>query len=125
MQPTPPTRHPLLWRPLCHEPLRTPARGLWTCPLSPLDTRTRMAPLPAQPRIVGAHFFSPAHVMPLLEIVRTRETSPQVRVGSDSARQWSPARRGHTEGARPTGQQLRSALSAPQASSVRVCVDPG
>nr|XP_009381090.1 PREDICTED: glyoxysomal fatty acid beta-oxidation multifunctional protein MFP-a-like [Musa acuminata subsp. malaccensis] len=31
-------------------------------------------------RIVGAHFFSPAHVMPLLEIVRTHETSPQVVV---------------------------------------------
>ncbi|KAL5537474.1 hypothetical protein UlMin_043175 [Ulmus minor] len=29
-------------------------------------------------RIVGAHFFSPAHVMPLLEIVRTEKTSPQV-----------------------------------------------
>ncbi|URD90228.1 fatty acid beta-oxidation multifunctional protein [Musa troglodytarum] len=31
-------------------------------------------------RIVGAHFFSPAHVMPLLEIIQTRETSPQVVV---------------------------------------------
>ncbi|XP_027916315.1 peroxisomal fatty acid beta-oxidation multifunctional protein MFP2-like [Vigna unguiculata] len=31
-------------------------------------------------RIVGAHFFSPAHVMPLLEIVRTNNTSPQVIV---------------------------------------------
>eukprot|EP00882_Tetradesmus_deserticola_P022956 GHRQ01024971.1.p2 GENE.GHRQ01024971.1~~GHRQ01024971.1.p2 ORF type:complete len:150 (-),score=7.98 GHRQ01024971.1:152-601(-) len=30
-------------------------------------------------RVVGAHFFSPAHVMPLLEIVRTRHTSKQVR----------------------------------------------
>lgn len=29
-------------------------------------------------RVVGAHFFSPAHVMPLLEIVRTRHTSKQV-----------------------------------------------
>ncbi|KAE8687528.1 Glyoxysomal fatty acid beta-oxidation multifunctional protein MFP-a [Hibiscus syriacus] len=29
-------------------------------------------------RVVGAHFFSPAHVMPLLEIVRTQKTSPQV-----------------------------------------------
>eukprot|EP00262_Sarcandra_glabra_P006229 TRINITY_DN18351_c0_g1_i1.p1 TRINITY_DN18351_c0_g1~~TRINITY_DN18351_c0_g1_i1.p1 ORF type:complete len:726 (+),score=137.67 TRINITY_DN18351_c0_g1_i1:162-2339(+) len=31
-------------------------------------------------RIVGAHFFSPAHVMPLLEIVRTQKTSPQMIV---------------------------------------------
>ena len=29
-------------------------------------------------RIVGAHFFSPAHIMPLLEIVRTKQTSKQV-----------------------------------------------
>ncbi|AQK91465.1 enoyl-CoA hydratase1 [Zea mays] len=34
----------------------------------------------AQDRIAGAHFFSPAHVMPLLEIVRTQHTSPQVVV---------------------------------------------
>ncbi|KAG0495827.1 hypothetical protein HPP92_000518 [Vanilla planifolia] len=32
----------------------------------------------SQDRIVGAHFFSPAHVMPLLEIVRTETTSPLV-----------------------------------------------
>ncbi|CAA0830388.1 Peroxisomal fatty acid beta-oxidation multifunctional protein AIM1 [Striga hermonthica] len=32
----------------------------------------------SQNRIVGAHFFSPAHVMPLLEVVRTEKTSPQV-----------------------------------------------
>mmetsp|Transcript_9223 Transcript_9223/g.33812 ORF Transcript_9223/g.33812 Transcript_9223/m.33812 type:complete len:730 (+) Transcript_9223:121-2310(+) len=32
----------------------------------------------AQDRIVGAHFFSPAHVMPLLEIIRAKQSSPQV-----------------------------------------------
>ncbi|KAK6254475.1 Enoyl-CoA hydratase/isomerase - like 9 [Theobroma cacao] len=34
----------------------------------------------SQDRIVGAHFFSPAHIMPLLEIVRTKRTSPQIIV---------------------------------------------
>ncbi|XP_020595963.1 glyoxysomal fatty acid beta-oxidation multifunctional protein MFP-a-like, partial [Phalaenopsis equestris] len=34
----------------------------------------------SQNRIVGAHFFSPAHIMPLLEIVRTNNTSAQVVV---------------------------------------------
>ncbi|XP_061370540.1 peroxisomal fatty acid beta-oxidation multifunctional protein MFP2-like [Gastrolobium bilobum] len=34
----------------------------------------------SQDRIVGAHFFSPAHVMPLLEIVRTKRTSSQIIV---------------------------------------------
>ncbi|XP_047042556.1 glyoxysomal fatty acid beta-oxidation multifunctional protein MFP-a-like [Lolium rigidum] len=31
----------------------------------------------SQDRIVGAHFFTPAHIVPLLEIVRTPLTSPQ------------------------------------------------
>ncbi len=31
----------------------------------------------APERVLGTHFFSPAHVMKLLEIVRTKETSPQ------------------------------------------------
>ncbi|PVH65938.1 hypothetical protein PAHAL_1G109100 [Panicum hallii] len=31
----------------------------------------------SQERIIGAHFFSPAHIMPLLEIVRAEKTSPQ------------------------------------------------
>ncbi|CAG9466886.1 unnamed protein product [Pedinophyceae sp. YPF-701] len=34
----------------------------------------------ASARILGVHFFSPAHVMPLLEIVKTDETSKQVLV---------------------------------------------
>ncbi|KAI3701455.1 hypothetical protein L6452_26547 [Arctium lappa] len=36
--------------------------------------------LGCQDRVVGAHFFSPAHMMPLLEIVRTEKTSAQVIV---------------------------------------------
>lgn len=39
----------------------------------------------ASDRIVGAHFFSPAHVMPLLEIVRTADTSKQVDLASPCA----------------------------------------
>lgn len=31
----------------------------------------------AAPRILGTHFFSPAHVMPLVELVRTKHTSPE------------------------------------------------
>ncbi|XP_076889822.1 peroxisomal fatty acid beta-oxidation multifunctional protein AIM1-like [Bidens hawaiensis] len=31
----------------------------------------------SQDRVIGAHFFSPAHIMPLLEIVRTEKTSAQ------------------------------------------------
>ena len=30
------------------------------------------------PRVLGAHFFSPAHVMPLFEIIRTGSTDPDV-----------------------------------------------
>ncbi|KAL3689546.1 hypothetical protein R1sor_015855 [Riccia sorocarpa] len=33
-----------------------------------------------QDRLAGTHFFSPAHVMPLLELVRTEKTSPQVQL---------------------------------------------
>lgn len=44
-----------------------------TIDISLIGAKTRAAE-----RIVGAHFFSPAHIMPLLEIVRTDKTSPQV-----------------------------------------------
>ena len=45
-----------------------------TIDISLIGAKTRAAD-----RIVGAHFFSPAHIMPLLEIVRTDKTSSQVR----------------------------------------------
>lgn len=44
---------------------------------STIDLNVVGAKTTAQERIIGAHFFSPAHVMPLLEIVRTQHTSPQ------------------------------------------------
>ncbi|KAI5059208.1 hypothetical protein GOP47_0025527 [Adiantum capillus-veneris] len=34
----------------------------------------------ARDRVAGAHFFSPAHVMPLFEIIRTSNTAPQVLI---------------------------------------------
>ncbi|KAG7669001.1 hypothetical protein Ndes2526B_g00718 [Nannochloris sp. 'desiccata'] len=46
---------------------------------STIDIELIGAKIPdALDRIVGAHFFSPAHIMPLLEIVRTPKTSAQV-----------------------------------------------
>ncbi|KAL0315647.1 UNVERIFIED_CONTAM: Peroxisomal fatty acid beta-oxidation multifunctional protein AIM1 [Sesamum radiatum] len=45
---------------------------------STIDLNIVGAKTKSQDRIVGAHFFSPAHVMPLLEIIRTEKTSPQV-----------------------------------------------
>lgn len=44
-----------------------------TIDLEVIGTRTQAAA-----RILGTHFFSPAHVMPLVEVVRSRQTSPEV-----------------------------------------------
>lgn len=46
---------------------------------STIDISVVGAKTKAASRILGAHFFSPAHIMPLLEIVRTPQTSAQVR----------------------------------------------
>lgn len=46
---------------------------------STIDINLVGAKTKAHSRLVGAHFFSPAHIMPLLEIVRTEHTSAQVR----------------------------------------------
>jgi 3-hydroxyacyl-CoA dehydrogenase len=42
----------------------------------------------AASRILGAHFFSPAHIMPLLEIVRTEKTGKQVSFELCRALSW-------------------------------------
>eukprot|EP00252_Welwitschia_mirabilis_P015102 TRINITY_DN33253_c0_g1_i1.p1 TRINITY_DN33253_c0_g1~~TRINITY_DN33253_c0_g1_i1.p1 ORF type:complete len:724 (-),score=145.86 TRINITY_DN33253_c0_g1_i1:411-2582(-) len=47
---------------------------------STIDLNVVGAKTRSQDRIIGAHFFSPAHLMQLLEIVRTEKTSPQVIV---------------------------------------------
>ncbi|HEY4313644.1 MAG TPA: 3-hydroxyacyl-CoA dehydrogenase NAD-binding domain-containing protein [Pirellulales bacterium] len=44
---------------------------------STIDLEVIGAKTKAQDRILGTHFFSPAHVMPLVEVVRSKQTSPQ------------------------------------------------
>lgn len=43
---------------------------------STIDIEMVGARTKAAPRILGTHFFSPAHVMPLVELVRSKHTSP-------------------------------------------------
>lgn len=43
-----------------------------------LDPRSIVESLPGPERFIGLHFFSPAHVMKLLEIVPTSATAPEV-----------------------------------------------
>ncbi|GAV79886.1 LOW QUALITY PROTEIN: 3HCDH domain-containing protein/3HCDH_N domain-containing protein, partial [Cephalotus follicularis] len=47
---------------------------------STIDLNLISEKMRSQDRIIGAHFFSPANVMPLLEIICTKHTSPQVIV---------------------------------------------
>lgn len=54
-----------------------PAETLIATNTSYLDIEAMADVLPAPERFIGLHFFSPAHVMKLLEIVRGRRTSPQ------------------------------------------------
>lgn len=44
---------------------------------STIDIEVVGAKTKAGPRILGTHFFSPAHIMPLVEIVRSKQTSPE------------------------------------------------
>ncbi|XP_068647355.1 peroxisomal fatty acid beta-oxidation multifunctional protein-like [Aristolochia californica] len=55
-----------------------PAHCILATNTSTIDLRIVGEKTSSQDRIVGAHFFSPAHVMPLLEVVRTEKTSSQV-----------------------------------------------
>jgi len=45
---------------------------------STLDIEAIAAAVRRPQDVIGLHFFSPANVMPLLEVVRTRDTSPEV-----------------------------------------------
>lgn len=45
---------------------------------STLDIEAIAAAVKRPADVVGLHFFSPAHVMPLLEVVRTKDTAPDV-----------------------------------------------
>jgi 3-hydroxyacyl-CoA dehydrogenase len=66
-----------------------------------LDPRAIFNGLPYQERSLGLHFFSPAHVMKLLEIIPTNETSDQVLAAAfDLARRCGkiPVRSGICDG---------------------------
>ncbi|BBN10760.1 enoyl-CoA hydratase/3-hydroxyacyl-CoA dehydrogenase [Marchantia polymorpha subsp. ruderalis] len=47
---------------------------------SNMDLNKVGAKISCQNRVIGTHFFCPAHIMPLVELVRTEKTSPQVQV---------------------------------------------
>jgi len=54
---------------------------------STLDIEAIAAAVKRPQDVIGLHFFSPANVMPLLEVVRTKDTSPEViRTALDLAR---------------------------------------
>jgi len=55
---------------------RVPAHCILATNTSTIDIEQIGAKTKCQDRILGLHFFAPAHVMPLLEIVRTKLTSP-------------------------------------------------
>ena len=75
----PPTHPPLTQRIFCDLERETRPDCILSTNTSTIDINLVGAKTKAAGRIVGAHFFSPAHIMPLLEIVRTEHTSKQVR----------------------------------------------
>jgi len=54
---------------------RCPPHAILATNTSTIDIELIGAKTSCQDRIIGLHYFSPAHVMPLLEIIRTRHTS--------------------------------------------------
>lgn len=57
-----------------------PAHCILASNTSTIDLNLISEKTHVQDHIVRAHFFSPAHVLPLLEIVRTEKTSPHIIV---------------------------------------------
>ncbi|KAI8009414.1 hypothetical protein LOK49_LG06G03330 [Camellia lanceoleosa] len=57
-----------------------PPHCILACSTSTIDLNLIGEKTRSHDGIIGAHFFSPAHIMPLLEIVHTEKTSPQVIV---------------------------------------------
>jgi enoyl-CoA hydratase/3-hydroxyacyl-CoA dehydrogenase len=54
---------------------RCPKHAILATNTSTIDIDEIAKNTTAQDRVIGLHFFSPAHVMPLLEIIRTKSTS--------------------------------------------------
>ncbi|KAH7445114.1 hypothetical protein KP509_02G107300 [Ceratopteris richardii] len=57
-----------------------PSRCVLASNTSTIDLNLVSEKINAKSRVAGAHFFSPAHIMPLFEIIRTSTTEPQVLV---------------------------------------------
>jgi 3-hydroxyacyl-CoA dehydrogenase len=55
-----------------------PAETILATNTSYLDIDVMAEPVPAPERVVGLHFFNPASVLKLVEVVRARRTSPEV-----------------------------------------------
>jgi 3-hydroxyacyl-CoA dehydrogenase/enoyl-CoA hydratase/3-hydroxybutyryl-CoA epimerase len=59
---------------------KLPARAVIASNTSTLPIRNVAAGLKHPERVLGMHFFSPVHKMPLLEVITTPETSPEATV---------------------------------------------
>jgi 3-hydroxybutyryl-CoA dehydrogenase len=103
--------------------------------VEPVDHRDRVGAPEDPERVIGAHFFNPVHLMPLLEIVAARHTSPMTwsrrpgRSASGSARTcivvrdspgFATSRLGCASAWRRSGCSKR-ASRAPKTSTRRWC----